>query len=343
MITPQLNIAESLSLPTGTGVTLPQAATPDFAALFASVAVAPSDEGSEPTVAIEFVMSEPVVLSFPTGTESVMPVALPALAQFSIMPAISVALGTQTPAAVMSIVEEDSSTTSVEPFPADAGTTATTTSEPVTVSPTFVSATILPSGPPVTLAEPQRNVASKALDPDAAVVAIATSVVVEPAKRTTSAVVERIELSIAPLSEIRLAAVVTVPDKHFAPMPNRAATFAPIIADAVRDLVAIAHDKDVRFNVRPETLGPVAITIERTEAGQTLRLSVETQAAVQAVRQAEPMMNDARGSAPFVQITVDMNAPDSRGRSPRMRPFQGAAQDRIFDVSQQPVSTGRYA
>ena len=176
-------------------------------------------------------------------------------------------------------------------------------------------------------------------------IAVAAPALFEPDKRPANAPIEQTDLSAVPTTDFRPAVRLPVPHKLALPMAERAATFAPVIADAVRDLAVMAQDKDLRFNVRPEALGPVAVTIERSEAGPTLRLSVETQAAAQAVRQAEPMLNDARGHLPFVQVTVDMSAPDSRNRSPKnmLRPAQSTNEgsDRLQSPQSAPV--GRFA
>ena len=142
-------------------------------------------------------------------------------------------------------------------------------------------------------------------------------VVSDTAKSVTRVSIDNAESVVVALADTRAAPLLQPIDKPASTTPDRVATFAPLIADAVRDLVHLAQDKDVRFHVRPEALGLVAVTIERDAAGPTLRLAVETQLAAQAVRQAEPMMNDARGNAPFVQVTVDLNASDQRGRHAR--------------------------
>jgi hypothetical protein len=176
-------------------------------------------------------------------------------------------------------------------------------------------------------------------------IAIAAPMLLEPAKRTASRTFEKLELSVAPAMDQRPMAVLPTLEKPAPPLPERVATFEPIIADAVRDLIAIARDKDVRFSVRPEILGPIAVSIERSDAGPILRLGVDTQAAVQAVRQAEPMMNDARGNAPFVQVTVDMSAPDGGARTPRSLPQSRAKRDQKLEQTpqMQPALAGRYA
>lgn len=163
----------------------------------------------------------------------------------------------------------------------------------------------------------ERSVKLAASRPFNPPIMIAASPIFEPVKPATRAGIDKPELSVTVPGDLRPATLIPTIDKPAVTLPDRAPTFAPLIGDAVRDLVNLAQDKNVRFNVRPEVLGPVAVIIERSEAGPTLRLGVETQAAVQAVRQAEPMMNDQRGQAPFVQVTVDLNAPDQRGRPSR--------------------------
>jgi hypothetical protein len=128
-------------------------------------------------------------------------------------------------------------------------------------------------------------------------------------------------------------------------LPDRVPTFPAYVVDAARDILSIIKDNDVRFNVRPETLGTVAVTIERGDAGPSLRLGVETAAAVQAVRQAEPMLNDLRGALPFVQVTVDLNSPDARGRAARAPATARRGHTAISGVmiEQAPTRGGRYA
>ncbi len=134
-------------------------------------------------------------------------------------------------------------------------------------------------------------------------------------------------------------------DKLMAPMPDRVSTFPGYVADAAHDILRMTGDADMRFNVRPETLGQIAVTIQRSEAGLGLRLGVETPAAVQAVRQAEPMLNDVRGHVPFAHVSVDLNSPDTRGRSARVTPLVRRARgdDREIMLQPAPVTTGRYA
>jgi hypothetical protein len=136
----------------------------------------------------------------------------------------------------------------------------------------------------------------------------------------------------------------SLPERALPTLVERMVAFTPTIIDAARDLAQIGDARDMKFNVRPETLGPVAVTIERTEVGQNLRLSVETHAAVHAVRQAEPVLNDPRHGNPFVNVTVDMTASDQRGRSSRAAPM--VRQDRFAIPDEDrtaPAVTGRYA
>ena len=126
---------------------------------------------------------------------------------------------------------------------------------------------------------------------------------------------------------------------------GQSAFFAQI-ATLARDVMVVSSDKDVRFNVRPETLGPVAVTIERGNDGPVLRMSVETPFAVQVVRHAEPMLSDAaaRSGAPFVQVSVDLNAPGQRERAPRaalMKRSRGIASQPLESIAT--AKTGRFA
>lgn len=353
---------DGLSLPTGSGASVPGSATTDFAALFACVAVV-SSEGSSVPVAVTI----PPTDELPIDTESDMPVTQALPTPFSITPPISTVTVRPDGALVAQSIDKASAPKQAEPKAAvqqpDDGDTPVPTADALLVSSAvalFVAGpvdqpinenAIAPIAPaadqPVSNALPltDRTVRHQAPVVDVAVVGIAATVVGEPAKRATGTPVERTESPVVLSIETRAAPLAQIPEKPLVPLSERAAPFAAIVSDAVRDLATLARDKDVRFNVRPEMLGPVAVTIERTDAGPALRLGVETHAAVQAVRLAEPTMNDARGSAPFVQITVDMNAPESRGRSPRAMPPQQAAENHVLEPIQRqlPVSTGRYA
>ena len=159
--------------------------------------------------------------------------------------------------------------------------------------------------------------------------------------------IDRVEVQM-PVTELRGPSTVplAVADKPLSYPVDRAVTFAPMLVQIARDVLALSADRDVRFNLRPDVLGPVAVTIERTEAGPNLRLGVETHAAVQAVRAAEPMLNDSRSAAPFVQVTVDMNAPDQRSRNgyrPVAVPRRGDGHSTDNIIERSPVVTGRYA
>lgn len=367
MIGLPLNSAEALGLPTGTSISMPPVATPDFAALFNSVAVVSSNDS--PLSADVAIPSKdaPLALRLPPQTYPEMPTAPTPPGSFSVTPPTGEAPDMPKASPVAVGIEEAAIPTQLEPIasvkPSDAGETPVATTEPLFVVRLMALPVGVPGDPPLdenasagiapdvdrpmlvrqTVADSAPQ--PRALSPDAAPVGIAAPVVVEPAKRASGIAIERTELSFLPPSEVRALAPGALSDKPFVPALDRSVTFAPVIADAVRDLIAIAQEKDVRFNVRPEMLGPIAVTIERTDAGPTLRLGVETLAAAQVVRQAEPTLNDARGAAPFLQITVDMNAPDSRGRSARATPPQRAIENNVVEQihHQVPVSTGRYA
>jgi hypothetical protein len=160
--------------------------------------------------------------------------------------------------------------------------------------------------------------------------------------------IDRVEVQLSGLPEPRGLVTVAAPsDARLQPgLVDRGPAFAPMLTQIARDVLALSADRDVRFNLRPDVLGPVAVTIERTDAGTHLRLGVETQSAVQALRAAEPMLNDGRSAAPFVQVSVDMNAPDQRSRH-GYRPAVALRRDDdhspdIFD-QRGPVAAGRYA
>jgi len=90
------------------------------------------------------------------------------------------------------------------------------------------------------------------------------------------------------------------------------------IEQAARDVASVGGERPLRFNVRPESLGPVAVTLARDDSGLQLRIGVETQSALQAVRTAEPLLTDAaaRTGQPFVHVSVDLDSPGQR-RAPR--------------------------
>ncbi len=179
-----------------------------------------------------------------------------------------------------------------------------------------------------------------------ATAAIAAPTMVEANRPATRRIVDVIDPAVAAPADQRSVALAMPPtiDRSAPPLPDRMASFSPLIADAVRDLVTIAGDKDVRFNVRPESLGPVAVTIERGDAGPTLRLGVETPAAAQAVRNAEPALNDSRGNASFVQVTVDLTSPDGRGRTARAAALAQRGRGETHEtIIPPPATAGRYA
>lgn len=132
----------------------------------------------------------------------------------------------------------------------------------------------------------------------------------------------QVETAAPPATEIRTAPATLTPaiERALPTLVERMVAFNPALIDAARDLAQMGDARDMRFNIRPETLGPVAVSIERTDAGQNLRLGVETAAAVHAVRQAEPTFNDPRTGNPFVNVTVDLTSSDQRGRPLRAVP-----------------------
>ena len=176
--------------------------------------------------------------------------------------------------------------------------------------------------------------------------AIAAPTMFEAIRPASRRIVDVVDPAVAAPADQRPVALTMPPtiDRSATPLPERMASFSPLIADAVRDLVTIAGDKDVRFNVRPESLGPVAVTIERGDAGPTLRLGVETPAAAQAVRNAEPALNDSRGNASFVQVTVDLTSPDGRSRNARAAALAQRGRGETHEtIISPPANAGRYA
>ncbi len=159
-------------------------------------------------------------------------------------------------------------------------------------------------------------------------------------------VLDRVDVSTAPPPETRGPIAPVQSTERVQPFAfERGPAFAPQIIRIARDFLVVASEQDVRFNVRPDVLGPVAVTIERTDAGSSLRLGVENQAAVQAVKHAEPMLHDARGQVSFVQVSVDLNAPDQRSRQTRGVVPQRRANDQTQEILTEHarVATGRYA
>ena len=130
--------------------------------------------------------------------------------------------------------------------------------------------------------------------------------------------------------------------------PDRGASlFAAQVSAVARDVVSVSIERDLRFNVRPETLGPVAVTIERRDEGPALRLGVESHVAAQAVRQAEPALSDIAGRAgsPFVQVSVDLQSPGQRDRPTRAATHIRRERDVVVPSNndQAAVTSGRFA
>jgi hypothetical protein len=127
-------------------------------------------------------------------------------------------------------------------------------------------------------------------------------------------------------------------------MPDRRAPdFSAQLMRLARDVVDVSAGEDVQFNVRPAFLGPVSVTIERRDDGPSLRLGVETQAAAQAVKQAEPVLTTS--ASPFVQVSVDLNSPGQRERSARTAAFAKRGREIVPDpvILQAAAKSGRFA
>jgi hypothetical protein len=127
-------------------------------------------------------------------------------------------------------------------------------------------------------------------------------------------------------------------------MPDRRAPdFSAQLMHLARDVVDVSAGEDVQFNVRPAFLGPVSVTIERRDDGPSLRLGVETQAAAQAVKQAEPVLTTS--ASPFVQVSVDLNSPGQRERSARTAAFAKRGREIVPDpvILQAAAKSGRFA
>lgn len=122
--------------------------------------------------------------------------------------------------------------------------------------------------------------------------------------------------------------------------------FLPIVTQDLRQQISIlTGDRPLHFNVRPETLGPVAVSIALGEEGRSLRLGVENATALQAIRQAEPQLIDMinRGGTNFVQVTVDLSGRDQRSRA--QPPVVTRRPDGTLTTLHEPAAapTGRFA
>jgi hypothetical protein len=149
-----------------------------------------------------------------------------------------------------------------------------------------------------------------------------------------------------PSADYRTPSPIVVPaiERALPTLVERMVAFTPTIIDVARDLAQLGDARDMKFNVRPEILGPVAVTIERTDIGPSLRLGVESPAALQAARQAESGLNDPRHGNPFVNVTVDLTASDQRGRAPRAVPVLRPGHAVIANEEPNaPALTGRFA
>ena len=360
MIPPNFDIMESLSALIGVSAPVSAGKSVDFAELLAS---ANTDATANP------VLVAPEVTPVVAGATDVPAKGSPAPIQLDGDPVFECSpiapRATQMPIANKATQNISSDPLAREPQTADAPivaeqTVAATADAPVLAIkalPQMAVQTALPpvisedaAEPKIALPEKRRvvdyGVEQASLPQNDARIMAARSVLPEAIKPSARVSVDNAESVVVALADTRAAPLLQPIDKPVLAMPDRVAAFAPLIADAVRDLVHLAQDKDVRFNVRPEALGLVAVTIERDAAGPTLRLAVETQVAAHAVRQAEPMMNDARGVAPFVQVTVDLNASDQRGRHARA-PINAKRQsgDAATPIEHRTTlaATGRYA
>jgi flagellar hook-length control protein FliK len=130
-------------------------------------------------------------------------------------------------------------------------------------------------------------------------------------------------------------------------VPDRGASlFSAHVAALAGDVMAVSAERDVRFNVRPEILGPVAVTIERRDDGAALRLGVENATTAQVVRQAEPVLSDAaaRAGSPFIQISVDVQSSGQRDRPARVAAIMKRSGDvSLPEIEQAAVKSGRFA
>lgn len=217
--------------------------------------------------------------------------------------------------------------------------------EPRLIVPEVVAQSSPPHGPKLCALEHNEPKINPPLNAVGTVIAApALPDAVKPVRQSTVEITDTVN-AVAVEQRVSLTTTVLTPHKAVFAMPDRLPTFAPLIADAVRDLVTMSRDKDLRFNVRPEALGPVAVTIERSDAGFGLRLGVETPAAVQVLRQAEPMLNDVRGNAPFLQLTVDLNLAEQRGRPARTAMIPKRDHDAIVNEIEPPTAmpSGRFA
>ncbi len=103
-----------------------------------------------------------------------------------------------------------------------------------------------------------------------------------------------------------------------------------------------AEGAELVFDVRPATLGRIAVRIASGEEGRTLSMAAETPQAAVALQQAEAMLARQSVAIPFAQISVDLNT-SARGRGSKPAPAA-----RIKPSAQGPVIRtvalpGRYA
>lgn len=162
-----------------------------------------------------------------------------------------------------------------------------------------------------------------------------------------------VELALQPTiadSPLRVAAPMVRSDLNGntgSPVPDRGASlFSAHVAALAGDVMAVSAERDVRFNVRPEILGPVAVTIERRDDGAALRLGVENATTAQVVRQAEPVLSDAaaRAGSPFIQISVDVQSSGQRDRPARVTAIMKRSGDvSLPEIEQAAVKSGRFA
>ena len=339
MLAPKIDKVESLGALTTVGSSTPAAVAADFAELLAGITAKPGAEATVPTVApqifgltmnlkrtdLAFVDREEstVVNHTSTQTERAEPTIETGLAEAEEKGAV---IATR----MLPVVDG-------LPFITNLVILVATTQDVV-----VEGKALRPTKLPIV----DRAAEKAAIQPVDPRIAIAPPAFVDAEKISSRASIDTPDLSIAVAIDLRSGTLPQTSDKPAPPMPDRVATFAPLIADAMRDLVTLGQNKDVRFNVRPEVLGPVAVMIEHGPGGPTLRLGVETPAAAMAVRQAEPMMNDARGNASFVQVTVDLNAPDQRarsGRAPIIAKRRSDDDSRPIEHRATLAATGRYA
>lgn len=108
-----------------------------------------------------------------------------------------------------------------------------------------------------------------------------------------------------------------------------------------------ARNNDVRFILKPETLGAIEIALAHDADGTAVRMGADTPIAVQQLRSVEQNLVEAgtRNGSPFVRVDIDLASPGQRDRSARaLVPPKRALQSVLGRrVGINPAMLGRFA